>query len=190
MNNQVLERAANIEENRVDVFSRLISNRIVFIDNLLEDQVVIDTIAVLLLLEKDKQEKITITINAEVGDIRNVFALYDVMQSLKSPIETLCIGSAMREAVLLLAAGSKGQRLISRNADISICQLTGQGTSISDMTDTQIFHQRVMRNNETFLKELSKLTGKSLKQIKRDTERQLFMTPKEAIAYGIADGIA
>ena len=189
MNTVILEKIGNIEEIRVDVFSRLLQNRVIFIDDLITDRAAIDVIATLLHLDKEKNEKVTIFINSEGGDIRNVFAIYDAMKLMTSPIETFCIGSAMREAVLLLAAGTKGHRIITKNADICVSQVMSQYMSHSDLTNTKISHDKTVKDNESFMKELSKNIGKSLKDLKKTTERQLFLTATEAVKYGIADKV-
>lgn len=190
MNNIILEKMGNIEEVRIDIFSRLLQNRIIFIDDLTNDKTAIDILAVLLYLDKENHSKITIFINSEGGDLRNVFAIYDAMKLMISPIETFCIGSAMREAVLLLSAGTKGYRIIAKNADICISQIVNQCVSYSDLTNTKISHDKTIKDNEVFLKELSKNIGKTLKQLKKDTERQLFLSAAQAIEYGIADKVA
>jgi len=190
MNTIILEKIGAIEEMKVDVFSRLLQNRIIFIDDLFTDKISIDILATLMHLDKEENNnKITMFINAEGGDIRNVFAIYDAMQLVKSPIETFCIGSAMREAVLLLAAGTKGSRIIAKNADINVSQVMSQHVSSSDLTDTKITHNKRLKDNKIFLQELSKHIGKPLKELKEDTERQSFMTAAEAVEYGIADRV-
>ena len=189
MNTIILEKMGNIEDVRVDVFARLLQNRVIFIDDLLTDKAAVDTLAALFYLDKENQNKISIFINAEDGDIRNVFTIYDGMQLLSSPLETFCVGTAMREAVLLLAAGTKGHRLVTKNADVCLSQVTAQSMGHSDLTNTKISHSKIIRDNEAFLKALSKHTGKTLNQLKKDTERQFFMTATEAVKYGIADKV-
>jgi ATP-dependent Clp protease, protease subunit len=189
MNTIILEKIGNIEEIRVDVFSRLLQNRVIFIDDLVTDRAAIDIIATLLSLDKEKNDKVTIFINSEGGDLRNVFAIYDAMQLMSSTVETFCIGSAMREAVLLLSAGTKGHRIITKNADVCVSQVMSHYISHSDLTNTKISHDKTLKDNEAFLKELSKNTSKSLKELKKVTERQLFLTASQAVAYGIADKV-
>lgn len=189
MHHIILEKIANTEEIPVNVFSRLIQNRIIFVDDLYSDQAAANILAALLFLDKTGDTKITMFINAEGGDIRNVFMIYDAMQLLVSPVETFCIGSAMREVVLLLAAGNQGSRFISKIADVCISQVTAQYMSHSDLTDTKISHDKIIKDNDTFLKELAKLTGKSFQELKADTERQMFLTATQAVNYGIVDKV-
>lgn len=189
MNTEILEKADSFDEVRINVFSKLLQNRIIFIDDLTMDQVAVDIMATLLLLDKENQEKITIFINSEGGDIRNIFTIYDAMQLTSSPLETICIGSVMREAVLLLAAGTKGHRVITKNADICLSQAMSPYMSYSDLTNTKISHDKTVKDNDTFLRELAKNTGKTFKILKKDTERQVFMTPTQAVKYGIADRV-
>lgn len=189
MNTEIIEQVSHLEEVRSNLFFRLLQNRIIFIDNLFSDRATTDIIAVLFMLDQEKEEKITIYINAEGGELRNVFAIYDTMQLLKSPLETCCIGAVMREATLLLAAGTKGYRFVSKNSDIGISQVITQYMSHSDLTNTKITHDKIIRDNETFLKEFAKNIGKSVKELKKDIERQLFLTPAQAVQYGIADKV-
>lgn len=190
VNTLILEKFQSENEIRIDVSSKLIQNRIIFVDDLINDKNAAGIVATLLLLDSESQDKITIFINSEGGDIRNVFMIYDAMKLISSPIETFCIGTAMREATLLLAAGSPGMRLIAKNADTAISQIVYNGIYLSDLTDTKIAHQKWNRDNEAFLKELSKRTNKPLKQIKIDTERQLFMNAQKTVEYGLADRVA
>lgn len=189
MNTVILERMDSVNEVHVDVFAKLLQHRVIFIDDLFTDRATADVIATLFYLDKEETNQITVFINAEGGDIRNVFSIYDAMQLVSSPIETFCIGSAMREAVLLLAAGTKGHRIIAKNADINISQVMSPYTSQSDLTNTKITHDKVLKDNENFLKELSKHIKKPLKELKKDTQRQLFMTANQAVKYGIADRV-
>lgn len=189
MHNVILERLTNVEEVRVDIFSKLLQNRVIFIDDLISDRAAMDIVAALFHLDSENNDKITLFINSEGGDIRNIFAIYDAMQIITSPLETFGIGSVMKEAVLLLAAGTKGFRLITRNADVCLSQVTLQYMNYSDLTDTKISHEKTIKDNDNFLKALSKNINKPLKDLKKDTERQLFMTSNEAIKYGLADKI-
>lgn len=190
MNTIILEKMDNVEENRIDCFSRLLQNRIIFIDDLFTDRVAVDILATLLFLDKTGKDKVTIFLNAEGGELRNVFMIYDGIKLMSSIVETFCIGSASREAVLLLAAGTKGHRRITKNSDVCISQIMAQYMSHSDLTNTKISHAKTVNDNNRFLQELAKNTGKTLQEIKKDTERQMFMTPREAVKYGIADMVA
>ena len=177
-------------EDRFDVFSKLINSRVLFINDFIDDKSAVDIVAALMCLDKHNHDKITIFINSDGGDIRNIFMIYDIIKSLSSPIETFCIGTAMGESVLLLAAGTKGSRIISKNSDIGVSQIAHNGIGYYDLTNAKISHEKNKKDNEVFLKELSKCTGKSLKIIKSDTQRQLFLTPQEAVKYGIVDKVA
>lgn len=189
MNTLILERIASVDDNRVDVFTKLLQHRVIFVDDLFNDKLTADIVAVLFFLDRDSDEQITMFINSEGGDIRNTFAIYDAMKLISSPIETFCVGSAMREAVLLLAAGAPGQRLIAKNADVNISQIVSHYVGYSDLTNTKINHDKVVRDNDVFLKELSKAIKKPFKTLKKDIERQRFMTAKQAVEYGIADKV-
>lgn len=189
MNPFVTESVIHEEEVQIDVSQRLLQARILFVDELLNDQTAANIVATLLHLDKISNEKITMFLNLEVSDIRNVFMVYDTMQLLSAPIETCCVGTAMHEAVLLLAAGTKGMRVITKNADVCVSQVTNVGMSHSDLTNTKIFHKKVQKDNDNFLRELSKCTKKPLRSLKKDVERQLFLNPTQAVKYGIVDKV-
>lgn len=139
---------------------------------------------------QNKNEKISIFINAEKGDIRAIFMIYDTMCLLKSPIETICIGSAMDEVVLLLAAGTKGMRFATENSMIVVSQLIHDKSYYSNLTDAKSILDRSIQDNKDFMKELAKLTSKKTKSIMKYFERKQFLTATEAMKYGIIDGIA
>lgn len=189
MNTVILEQASRLEEVRSDLFGKLLENRILFIDDLYSDAVAADIIAVLFLLGKNPEDKITLFISAESGDLRNVFAIYDAIKIAKSTIETVCIGAASREAALLLSAGTKGHRFITKNSDVCLSSINYSFMDHSDLTNIKISHDKVLLDNESFLKELSKNIGKSLKVLKKDTERQLYLTSAQAVKYGLADKV-
>ena len=174
-----------------DVFSRLVENRILFISDILDDAIASEIVAMMMLLDLQAEEqKITLYLNTTVAtDIRNIFMIYDVMRLLRSPIETICVGEVLNETVLLLAAGSPGMRYAMKNASISISSLSYGEPQVSDMGRAEIFLKQVRKDNDKFIKALSKCTKKSVAKLLKDTENTLYLNPNEAIKYGIIDGI-
>ena len=175
----------------VDIYQKLSDNRILFINNDIDDITATDIIANLILKDSENSdEKITLFINSEGGDIRNVLMIYDVMQMIQAPIETICIGAAMDEAAILLVAGTPGMRFITKNSFISISQLVHDYARFSDLTDAkQSLNQSVVDNKkmmEIFAKSMNKSVQELCSQI---FVRRVFMTPSQAIKMKLVDKI-
>lgn len=174
----------------IDIYSKLASDRIFFIHNFIDDKVATDIMATLMLKDsEDSEQKISLFINSEGGDLRSVFMIYDVMQIIQSPIETFCVGEAFDEAVLLLAAGTPGMRHATENSIICASQLSSERTMYSDISDARILMDRMKKNNKNFVGALSKCVNKSAKQVMADLERKKFFSAKQAQQYGLIDSI-
>lgn len=189
MNTLVIEKT---EQGDVvyDIFSKLTENRLIFIQGFIDDKMASDVVAALLYLDsQDKINKITICLNSDGGDIKSIFMIYDVLNLIKSPIETICIGTVMFEALLILAAGNKGMRYATQNSTMCIDQLTHSEINYSDLTNAEISHNQSKSENTKFLKEIAKCMGKSVKEISKLSERQLFLNVKDALKYKVIDKI-
>ena len=180
----------------IDIYTKLSRDRILFLYDYIDDKLATDIVATLLLKDSefneggsDEDNKISIFINAEGGDIRNVFMIYDVIKMLQSPIETVCVGSAMDEVTLLLAAGTPGRRFATQNAVVCPSQLMADRSFYANLTDAKGIMERFSRDNKDFMTALAKCSNKPFKQVMEDFERKKFMTAKQAVAYGIIDGV-
>jgi len=174
----------------IDIFAKLANDRILFINNYVDDKVAMDICATLLLKDiEDSNKKISLYINAEKGDIRSIFMIYDTINMLEAPVETICFGVVMDEIVLLLACGSKGMRKATANSMIGTSQLIHDKSYMSDLTDAKSQLDRVERDNKDFMTAISKATEKKLSQITKDFGRKQFLTAKQAKKYGIIDEI-
>ena len=174
----------------MDVYQKLANDRILFITDYIGDDVATDIIATLLLKDhEDPDKKITIFINSPGGDIRNTFMIYDVMTMLNAPIETVCMGEAMDEAVILLSGGERGMRLMTKNSIASVSQLINNWHMHTNMTDAKNLLDQFKTDNDRLLQILSNDTGKTVKQLKEDFDRRVFFTASKAIKYGLADKI-
>ena len=183
----VVEQTAR-GERAYDIYSRLLKDRIVFIGTPIDDGIANLVVAQLLFLEAEAPEKeISLYINSPGGVVSSGLAIYDTMQFVKSPIATICIGQASSMAAILLAGGEHGRRGALANSRIMIHQPWGgiQG----QVTDIEIHTKELLELKEIVNKILAQHTGKSYKQIQKDTERNFFMSPKEAIDYGLIDKI-
>lgn len=175
-------------ERAYDIYSRLLKERIIFLGSPVSDDVSNLIIAQLLFLEADDPEKdITFYINSPGGSVTAGMAIYDTMQYVKSDIATLCMGQAASMGALLLAAGTNGKRYALPNSRIMIHQPMGgfQGQA----TDVDIHAREILRMRSDLNAILAKHTGRTIKKIQADTDRDNFMTVKEALEYGIIDEI-
>lgn len=178
----------NRGERAYDIYSRLLKDRIIFLGSPIDDNVSNLLIAQLLFLEADEPEQdIFIYVNCPGGVVTAGLAIYDTMQYIKPNISTICIGQAASMGALLLAAGTKGKRYALPNARIMIHQPSGgfQGQSV----DIDIQAREILRMKETLDSIMAKHTGQSLDRIKKDTDRDFFMSGEYAADYGIVDEV-
>ena len=178
----------NRGERAYDIFSRLLKDRIIFLGDAIEDHVANLVIAQLLfLVAEDPDKDINLYINSPGGVVTAGLAIYDTMQYLKCPVSTICIGQASSMGALLLTAGTKGKRFALPNARIMIHQPLGgvQGQA----TDIDIQAREILRMRETINGILVHHTGQSMEAIRRDTDRDFFMSPEQAREYGLIDEV-
>ena len=173
-------------ERSYDIYSRLLKERIVFINGEINDQLSSLVIAQLLYLEAEDPDKdVSIYINSPGGTITSGLAIYDTMNYIKSDIVTICVGQAASMAAVLLAAGTKGKRFALPHARIMIHQ--PMGGAQGQATDIEIHAKEILSLRSTLNKILSDASGQTMKKIQDDTERDFFMSASEAKAYGIID---
>ncbi|HIP19372.1 MAG TPA: ATP-dependent Clp endopeptidase proteolytic subunit ClpP [Sulfurovum sp.] len=175
-------------ERSYDIYSRLLKDRIIMLSGEVNDQVASSIVAQLLFLEaQDPDKDIYFYINSPGGVITSGLSMFDTMNYIKPDIVTICIGQAASMGAFLLASGTKGKRYALPNARIMIHQPSGgaQGQS----TDIQIQAQEIQRLKDTLNEILAEKTGKKAKQIEKDTERDNFMSSKEAMDYGLIDKV-
>ncbi len=175
-------------ERAFDIYSRLLKERIIFLGSQVTDDVASVIIAQLLFLEADDPDKdITFYINSPGGSVTAGLAIYDTMQYIRCDVATLCMGQAASMGALLLAAGAKGKRFSLPNSRIMIHQPMGgfQGQA----TDIDIHAREILRMRSDLNKILSFHTGKTIKKVQNDTERDNFMSGEQARKYGIIDKV-
>ena len=183
----VIEKTAN-GERAYDIYSRLLKDRIVFLGTEIDDSVANAVIAQLLFLEsQDKEKEITLYINSPGGSVTAGLAIYDTMQYIQPKVSTICIGMAASMGAVLLAAGAPGKRFALPNAEVMIHQVLG-GVK-GQATDIKIHADRILAVRDSLNEILSKHTGKPMKIVANDTERDNFMTAKEAQKYGLIDKV-
>ena len=175
-------------ERSYDIYSRLLKDRIIFLDGEITDDVASLVVAQLLFLESEDPDKdISLYINSPGGVITAGMAIYDTMNYIKPDVSTICVGMAASMAAFLLAAGEKGKRYALPNAEVMIHQPLGgaQGQA----TDIKIAADHITKTKEKMNKLLSKMTGKPYEEVCKDTERDNFMDAGEAMAYGLIDKV-
>jgi ATP-dependent Clp protease protease subunit len=183
----VIERSSRGERS-YDIFSRLLMDRIIFLGTPIDDTVANIVIAQLLFLESDDPGKdIFLYINSPGGSVYAGLAIYDTMQYLQSPVNTMCMGMAASMGALLLATGSAGKRSALPNSRIMIHQPSGgsQGTA----ADIEIQAKEILYARERLNQILAKHTGQPVERIADDVDRDRFMSPIEAQEYGIIDQV-
>jgi len=175
-------------ERAYDIYSRLLKDRIIFVGTAINDEVANLLIAQLLFLESEDPDKdINFYVNTPGGVVSSGMAIYDTMQYIKPDIATVCIGQAASMGAVLLAAGAKGKRFSLPNSRIMVHQ--PMGGAQGQASDIAIQAKEILRMKDTLNEILAKHTGKSLKKIQADTDRDFFMTGKEAKDYGIIDHV-
>lgn len=186
----VIEQTSHGERS-YDIFSRLLSDRIIFLGEEVSDASAGLIVAQLLFLEaQDPAKDIQLYINSPGGSVTAGFAIYDTMQYIKSDVATMCIGMAASFGAFLLAGGAKGKRMALPNSEIMIHQPAMHGSGIQGpASDIKIMSDYMQKNKERLNRILAENTGRTMEEITRDTERDNFMTADEALRYGLIDQI-
>ncbi len=178
----------NRGERQFDIFSRLLNDRIVVLSDEVNDATASLVVAQLLFLESQDAEKdISFYINSPGGSVSAGLAIYDTMQYIKCDVSTICMGMAASMGAFLLSSGAKGKRFALPNSEIMIHQPSGgaQGQA----TEIEIVAKHILRTKEKLNRILAENTSKPIEQIAIDTERDNFMSAKEALEYGLVDRI-
>ena len=186
----VIEQTSHGERS-YDIFSRLLSERIIFLGEEVTDASASSIIAQMLFLEaQDPEKDIQLYINSPGGSITAGFAVYDTMQYIKCDVSTICVGLAASFGAFLLAGGAKGKRIALPNAEIMIHQplISGNGVQ-GPATDIQIVSEQMQKTKQRLNRILSRNTGRTVEEIAADTERDNYMSAREALSYGLIDKI-
>ncbi len=178
----------NRGERAYDIFSRLLNDRIIVLSDEVNDATASLVVAQLLFLEgQDAEKDISLYINSPGGSVSAGFAIYDTMQYIKCDVSTICMGMAASMGAFLLSSGAKGKRFALPNSQIMIHQPLGgaQGQA----TEIEIVATQILKIRENINNILAENTGRSIDEIKRDTERDNYMTAQEAMDYGLIDRV-
>ncbi|MCQ2736453.1 MAG: ATP-dependent Clp endopeptidase proteolytic subunit ClpP [bacterium] len=176
-------------ERSYDIYSRLLKNRIIFLGDEIEDQMANLIIAQLLFLEQEDPDKdIDLYINSPGGSVTAGMAIYDCIQLIKPDVSTICLGMAASAAALLLCAGAHGKRFSLPNSRIMIHQPWIKGIG-GQATDVDIHAREILKTKATLNDIIAHHTGQPLKKVVKDTERDYYMSAKEAVEYGLIDKV-
>ena len=178
----------NRGERSYDIYSRLLKDRIIFLGGEIDDDVANTVVAQLLFLEmEDPDADICLYINSPGGSVTAGMAIYDTMQYIKPQVRTVCVGMAASMGAFLLMAGEKGKRCALPNSEVMIHQPLGGASG--QATDVQIRAEWLLKTKEKMIRMKAEMTGQPEEIIRRDVERDHFMSAKEALEYGIIDEI-
>ncbi len=175
-------------ERAVDIYSRLLTDRIIYVGTEIDDGVANVVIAQLLHLESESPETpINLYLNSPGGSVTAMLAIYDTMQFVRSPIATTCVGQAASSAAVLLAGGAPGSRLVLPHARVVLHQPSGGGQGA--LPDLALRAKEIARVRAEMEQILAQHTGRSVGQVREDTDRDLVLSAADAVAYGLADGV-
>ncbi|MBE5997768.1 MAG: ATP-dependent Clp endopeptidase proteolytic subunit ClpP [Lachnospiraceae bacterium] len=175
-------------ERSYDIYSRLLKERIIFLDGEVSDESASVIVAELLFLEsEDPGKDISLYINSPGGSVTAGWAIYDTMQYIKCDVATICIGMAASMGAFLLAGGAKGKRQALPNAEVMIHQPSGGARG--QASEIEIEAERIIRIKKKLNEYLAANTGQPLEVIERDTDRDHWMTAQEAVSYGLIDSV-
>lgn len=178
----------NRGERSYDIFSRLLSDRIIVLSDEVNDATASLVVAQMLFLEgQDPDKDISLYINSPGGSVTAGFAIYDTMQYIKCDVSTICMGMAASMGAFLLSSGTKGKRFALPNSEIMIHQPLGGAKG--QATDIEIHTKNILRTKERLNRILSENTGQDYETVIKDTERDNFMTAQEAKEYGLVDAV-
>ena len=178
----------NRGERSYDIFSRLLSDRIIVLSDEVNDATASLVVAQLLFLEgQDPEKDISLYINSPGGSVTAGMAIYDTMQYIKCDVSTICMGMAASMGAFLLSSGAKGKRLALPNSEIMIHQPLGGAKG--QATEIEIVAKQILKTKEKLNKILAENTGKPIEVIAQDTDRDNYMTAQEALDYGLIDKI-
>jgi ATP-dependent Clp protease protease subunit len=175
-------------ERSYDIYSRLLKDRIVFLDGEINDISADLVVAQLLFLDgQDVEKDINLYVNSPGGSVTAALAIYDTIQHVKSDVQTICLGQAASMAALILASGTAGKRMILPSSRVLIHQPWGGARG--QARDIGIHSKEIIRIKKLIIEYFSKHSGKTIEQISSDMERDFFMSAQDAVEYGIADSI-
>ncbi len=175
-------------ERAYDIYSRLLKERIIFLGSAIDDHIASLVVAQLLFLEsEDPQKDIHLYVNSPGGSVTAGLAIYDTMQHIRSDVSTICVGMAASMAQVLLCAGAKGKRFALPHSRIMMHQPLG-GTQ-GQASDIEIYTKEMLRIRDTLYEIISRHSGVDVETIKKDADRDKYMTPEEALSYGLIDKV-
>jgi ATP-dependent Clp protease protease subunit len=186
----VIENEGGNRERSFDIYSRLLRDRIIMVARPIDDVVANLIVAQLIFLAADDpQKEVQMYINSPGGSVASGFAIYDTMQYVAPPVATFAVGRAASFGTVLLMAGAKGRRFALPNARIHLHQPLISGGLQGQASDLDIHAREIVRIKNELNELIARHTGQPLERIERDTDRDFYLSPEEAIEYGLIDGV-
>ena len=172
------------------VYTKLANNRIIFVNEIITKDTASSLSALFLYYDNESDDEITMYINTDGGDADAISHIYDVMQMIKSPIKTICLGKAYSAGSIMLATGTKGRRYITKNSKVLLHGIqSSHPFGSGDKKDCDIYYKYLDFNNKYIMQVLANHTGQKLEKIIKDCSRDLFLDAKQAKEYGVVDHI-
>lgn len=171
----------------LDVFAKLANDRAFFINGLINDSIASEICASLLAKDLENNKQIYLFINSSGGYVQDILSIYDTMKILKSPIRTIALGEVSAESVLLLAAGQKGERYISKNSHIILTKLYHNSGIYGDMKAAKIHMNFLQIKTDSYMNSLSDCLGIKLKDLNKILENDVYLFAEDAVKFGIVD---
>lgn len=187
----VIENEGGNRERAFDIYSRLLRDRVIIVGRPIDDAIANLIVAQLIFLNaEDPDKEIQIYVNSPGGQVSSGFAIYDTMQFVSAPVSTVAMGMTASFGTILLMAGRKGMRFALPNARIHLHQplIAGRGIT-GQATDLEIHAREIIRIKRELNEIIAKHTGQPIDKVEKDTDRDFYLSPEEAIEYGLIDGV-
>jgi ATP-dependent Clp protease, protease subunit len=187
----VIENEGGSRQRAFDIYSRLLRDRIIIVGRPIDDALANLVVAQLIFLAaEDPEKEIQMYVNSPGGGVASGFAIYDTMQYVRPPISTVAVGRAASFGTILVMGGSQGRRFALPNARIHLHQplIAGRGLR-GQATDLDIHAREILRLRQVLNELIARHTGQPLERVERDTDRDFYLSPEEAIGYGLIDGV-
>lgn len=187
--NTIVTETTEFGEVPIDIYQKLSNDRILFLNNEIDANLASDFCATLLLKDNESKDEVVVFINSDGGDIRSALMIYDTMRMVECPIKTICLGFAMDEASIILAAGTPGLRFATKNSVIAVGQLHDTGSMMGNVNSAKTLLDQAVRDNNRMMEIIAKHSGRPLGEVTKMYQDRVFMTAAAAVKHGIIDAV-
>jgi ATP-dependent Clp protease, protease subunit len=187
--NTIVTETTEFGEVPIDIYQKLSNDRILFLNNEIDNNLASDFCATLLLKDNENKDEVVVFINSDGGDIRSALMIYDTMRMVECPIKTICLGFAMDEAAIILTAGTPGLRFATKNSIIAVGQLADTGSMMGNVNSAKTLLDQAVRDNNRMMEIIAKHSKKPLNEVNKLYQDRVFMTAAAAVKHGIIDAV-